>query len=94
MKYFENELSIMRELDHPNVVKFVEIFVSSEKFYIVMEYLRGKNLREYVKEKGALSENEAKVIFFQICKAINYLHTIGIAHRDIKLENCLFKDTQ
>lgn len=49
MKYFENELSIMRELDHPNVVNFVEIFVSSQKFFILMEYLSGNNLREYVK---------------------------------------------
>lgn len=57
-----------------------------------MEYLSGKNLREYVREKGTITENEAKPIFYQVCKALNYLHTIGIAHRDIKLENVLFEN--
>lgn len=64
MKYFENELSIMRELDHPNIIKFGEIFVNSQKFFIVMEYCGGKSLRDYVKQKQNLSEYEAKMIFF------------------------------
>lgn len=54
----------MRDLDHPNIVNFCEIYVSRDYFYIVMQYYSGMNLREYINSKGRLQENEAKKIFF------------------------------
>ena len=51
-------------------------------------------MREHLKKVPCMSETSARGYFFQICKAINYLHQIGIAHRDIKLENFLFTSTK
>lgn len=93
LKFFEKELKIMRELDHPNVISFGEIFVSHDNFYIVMEYCSGENLWEHIKKQKFLNEEKAKIYFYQISKALNYLHNIGIAHWDLKLENCLFKSS-
>ena len=91
LKYFERELNIMKILDHPNIIKFCEIYVSNKNFYIIMEHCSGESLRNYLKKKKFLTESETKNFFYQICKALNYLHNIGIAHRDLKLENFLFK---
>lgn len=91
LKYFERELNIMKTIDHPNIIKFCEIYVSKKNFYIVMEHCAGQSLRQYLKKKKYFSERETKSYFFQICQALNYLHNIGIAHRDLKLENFLFK---
>lgn len=56
LKYFEKELKIAKELDHPNVVKFVEIYVSEKHFYFVMEFCKGENLRNYLKEVNFIKE--------------------------------------
>lgn len=56
-----------------------------------MEYLSGETLKDYIKTEGVIQESEAKKIVFQMCLALNHLHEKNIAHRDIKLENFLFK---
>ncbi len=57
-----------------------------------MEYASGGELYKYVEEKGRLNEIEARKIFMQIVNAMSYCHTRGIVHRDLKLENVLFKN--
>lgn len=58
--YFENELKILRELDHPNVVKFIEIFVSKEKMFLIMDYYSGNTLKEYIKNIKNIDEYQMK----------------------------------
>lgn len=56
-----------------------------------MEYAAGGELLKYVEEKGKMNEVEARKIFLQIVNAMQYCHNRGIVHRDLKLENVLFK---
>ena len=92
---FKNEINIMSECDHPNIIKLVEIYEDKMFIELIMEECFGgtlfdrlyKNLEE---EGEAFSEKEAAKIFKQIMSAIYYCHKKGIAHRDLKMENVLF----
>jgi serine/threonine protein kinase len=81
--------------DHPNVVKLIDTFENSEYFFIVLEYLNGGDLFEYLNKKEfKITEDRARQITHQILNALYYLKSMGVAHRDIKLENIIMsKDT-
>ena len=83
------EIFIMIQLDHPNVVKIYEYFIDEKFLYIVMEMVNGGELFDKIQEKKKFTEIEASEIFFQLLSAINYLHKHNIVHRDIKPENIL-----
>ena len=94
MKYLINEIQILRELDHPNIVKFVEIKKTKNHYYIIMEYCNGgdleKTLEKYMKKHGKPFSQEIVQYFMrQIINAFKYIHGKKILHRDIKLENIL-----
>ena len=80
------EYHMLKGLNHPNIVKVVELFVNDVKgiVHIILEYVDGKEMQEHVAEKGPFSEEEARHIFKQVMEAIAYLHAEGICHRDIK----------
>lgn len=86
------EISIMKSLSHPNIVKFFDSFQSNAEIYIVMEYCRGKNLYDFVIERERLQETESSIIFAQIVNAVNYLHSNNLIHRDLKLSNIIIED--
>ncbi|PVU89106.1 hypothetical protein BB561_005543 [Smittium simulii] len=86
---FEREVSLMKKLSHPNIVKCWNVFTDSQRIYIFMEYMAGGDLLSYVLEYGALCEDESKIWFCKIANALRYLHGNNITHRDIKLENIL-----
>ena len=93
MKYLR-EITILRELDHPNIVKFVEIKKTKNHYYIIMEYCNGgdleKTLEKYMKKHGKPFSQEIVQYFMrQIINAFKYIHGKKILHRDIKLENIL-----
>lgn len=83
------EISTTRDLKHPYVAELYEILEDKDNNYLIMEYLPNGNLCDYIKQQGALSEDEAQFIFFQIVSAVSYLHSNNIIHRDIKAENIL-----
>jgi serine/threonine protein kinase len=87
-----SEISILRELRHQNIVDLIDIIELDNKTGFVMEYCSGGELKEYLNEKGPLSESEVYRILLQIVHAIRYCHNSLIVHRDLKLENILFKD--
>ena len=91
-KKLEQELKILRDSDHPNIVNFCETFSDDDAYYIIMELCKGGSLKDYLQKKKKIEESEAKKIIFQMCRALFYLHEIGIAHRDVKLENFVFAD--
>ncbi|KAI7836176.1 hypothetical protein COHA_009943 [Chlorella ohadii] len=83
------EIDILIALKHENIVFMKEYFEENNKVYLLMEMLEGGELLDAVLEKGHYSEADARSCFLQIMRAIQYLHSRGIVHRDLKLENLL-----
>jgi calcium-dependent protein kinase len=84
-----SEVLTLRKVDHPNIVKIYEIFKDQEFLYIVMEYVDGKELFEFVVEHTKINETDSADITGQLLKTIKYLNLLNICHRDIKPENIL-----
>lgn len=83
------EIDILLSLEHENIVLMKEYFEENNKVYLIMEMLSGGELLDAVLDKGHYSEADARSCFLQIVKAVQYLHSRGIVHRDLKLENLL-----
>jgi serine/threonine protein kinase len=80
----------MMQLDHPNIARVYEYFISQKGLFIVMEYLQGGELFSMIKQSQFFSEKTAKEYMKMILQGVNYLHSKNIVHRDIKPENILF----
>ncbi|XP_042540894.1 sperm motility kinase 3A-like [Dipodomys spectabilis] len=87
--FFATELDILRSVEHPNIVKLYQVVESDYRLHLVMEYLDGGDLVDYVQKLVRLGEEEARDLFGQILKAVKYCHDHGISHRDLKAENIL-----
>lgn len=85
------EVTIMRQLSHPNVVEFIEFIDSEPYYYIVQELISGGEIFSAIVNYTYLSEDLSRHIILQVANGIRYLHEeVGIVHRDIKPENILF----
>lgn len=83
------EVSIMKILSHPNIVKLYEVIETDKTLYLVMEYVSNGEVFEYLVKNGRMKENIARQKFRQIVSAVQYLHSKKIIHRDLKAENLL-----
>nr|CAH8852888.1 unnamed protein product [Trichobilharzia regenti] len=88
------EIEALKQLNHKYIYKLYQVVETQTHFYLVLEYLPGGELFDYILQKEHLSEVEARVIFRQIVSAIGYIHTKGFAHRDLKPENILLDNDQ
>ena len=88
------EIAIMKEVDHPNIVKLREVFFGSRTVYLVMDLCEGGELFEELTNfhKRGFDEPHAAKIIIDMISAVAYLHHHGIVHRDLKLENFLFEE--
>ena len=86
----EREISIMKQMDHPNIVKLYETYDDIKYLYLVMELCQGGELFDKIIELGHFSEKVAAKLLSQMLASISFLHGHGIAHRDLKPENFLF----
>ncbi|CEL97997.1 unnamed protein product [Vitrella brassicaformis CCMP3155] len=87
---FRTEIAIMKQLDHPNIVKLYETFEDAKNIYLVLELCTGGELFDRIIEAGFFTEKQASTIMRQILAALFYLHSQKIMHRDLKPENFLF----
>ena len=83
------EIHILSILRHPNIVQLYETITSNNNIYIIMEYVEGKDLFQFIYSMQRLSEYKSSQLFRQLISCLEYIHKIGIVHRDIKPENIL-----
>jgi len=90
----KQEVDILSNMDHPNIVKYFGIFEDDYFIHIVMEYLKGQDLSKIISLKNYtdFNENQMGQIIHQLLKALSFIHSKNIIHRDIKPENILFSD--
>ena len=93
-KYLINEIRILQSLEHPNIVKFIDLKKTKKHYYIMMEFCNGgelsKNLEKYMMKNGtAFPEELVQHFMRQIIGAFKYIHGKKIIHRDVKLDNIL-----
>eukprot|EP00188_Purpureofilum_apyrenoidigerum_P000920 Plantae.Rhodophyta-Purpureofilum_apyrenoidigerum.ctg14664.p1 GENE.Plantae.Rhodophyta-Purpureofilum_apyrenoidigerum.ctg14664~~Plantae.Rhodophyta-Purpureofilum_apyrenoidigerum.ctg14664.p1 ORF type:complete len:398 (+),score=79.00 Plantae.Rhodophyta-Purpureofilum_apyrenoidigerum.ctg14664:370-1563(+) len=91
MEYIRREVNILRNVDHPHIIKTYDIFDLGNKYYFVLEYLPGGELFDIIAEEKHFSETNASEVMSSILKGVMYLHENNIVHRDIKPENILCK---
>ena len=90
---FESEAVIAANITHPNVVSIRDHNVSDNLVYLVMEYVRGRNLEQVIEERGRFTPRQALSVLEQICHGLSAAHSEGIIHRDMKPANVLLSDT-
>lgn len=86
---FRNESKAIAVLSHPNIVKVYDVSFGDAIQYIVMEYIEGITLKEYITQQGVVNPREAIYFITQILRALKHAHDKGIVHRDIKPQNIL-----
>lgn len=85
----EEEIRILKNLDHPNIIKIYEFFVDEVNFYIVTELCNEGHLLDKIEKMVFMNESIVKLLMFQIFSAVAYLHSQNVIHGDLKLENIM-----
>ena len=88
---FLKEIEILKNIDHPNIIKIYEYYMDSQQFYVITEYISGGELYDSISQWTDFNEPKAAYIMQQILSAIFYLHSLNIVHRDIKPENIMIE---
>eukprot|EP01029_Cantina_marsupialis_P016791 TRINITY_DN3763_c0_g1_i1.p1 TRINITY_DN3763_c0_g1~~TRINITY_DN3763_c0_g1_i1.p1 ORF type:complete len:738 (-),score=148.78 TRINITY_DN3763_c0_g1_i1:1043-3256(-) len=86
------EIAILKLVDHPHILRMVDVFESRQHLYIVTELLRGGELFDRIVGRSRFSEREAHTVLLPLIEGVAYMHDLGIVHRDIKPENILCGD--
>ncbi|CAF2122230.1 hypothetical protein HID58_009561 [Brassica napus] len=88
----KREISIMRRLSHPNIVRLHEVMATKTKIFFAMEFVKGGELFNRISKHGRLSEDLSRRYFQQLISAVGYCHARGVYHRDLKPENLLIDE--
>src|SRR6202008_3804882 len=87
LERFKSEIKLARRIAHRNVVRTYDLGESGGLYYISMEYVEGKSLKELIRERGRLPASAVLPIAKQLCRALEVSHDEGVIHRDIKPQN-------
>lgn len=91
LRNITQEISIMKQINHPNILKLLDSYESFSNYFLVLEFINGGEIFNKIIEFTYFSEILSKHIFLQLLSSLEYLHLNNIVHRDIKPENLLFK---
>uniref|UniRef100_A0A1Q3FI56 Putative catalytic domain of testis-specific serine/threonine kinase 4 n=1 Tax=Culex tarsalis TaxID=7177 RepID=A0A1Q3FI56_CULTA len=91
-KFLPREIELVRGLKHPNLIRFYECIETTMRFYIIMQYAENGSLLQLIRKEKFLPEKRAKSYFSQLINAVEYIHKMGVVHRDIKCENIVFDE--
>ena len=83
----EFEITLQKELTHAHIVQLKDFFEDDKNIYILLEYCSQGTLYDLIKRRGYLAEVEARFFLKQIISAVEYMHSKGIMHRDLKFQN-------
>ncbi|XP_015259174.1 PREDICTED: calcium/calmodulin-dependent protein kinase type 1D-like [Cyprinodon variegatus] len=86
----ENEIAVLRKIQHENVVGMEDFYESRTHYYLIMQLVAGGELFDRILDRGVYSEKDASRVIQQVLEAVGYLHQNGIVHRDLKPENILY----
>jgi len=89
-RQLESEVEVFLCMDHPHITRLYDVYESADYLHLVMECMEGGELFDRVTEQKRFTERDAADAVWQMLLAVNYLHTHGIVHRDLKLENFLY----
>ncbi len=89
VEYFLREARAAAALSHPNIVTIFDAGEQQGEYYIAMEYVEGKTLKNLIQDNGPLTESAIREIAIQSCRALKYAHAEGVLHRDIKSDNIM-----
>ncbi|XP_032369075.1 calcium/calmodulin-dependent protein kinase type 1D [Etheostoma spectabile] len=90
----ENEINVLRRIQHENVVGLEDFYESRTHYYLVMQLVSGGELFDRILDKGVYTEKDASTVIQQVLQAVSYLHENSIVHRDLKPENLLYYNTE
>ncbi|MDR0233172.1 MAG: serine/threonine protein kinase [Dysgonamonadaceae bacterium] len=88
---FHKEVHTLKQLEHPSIVKMYASFEEHGNLYLIMEYVEGETIEQYVRRRGRIVESEAVQLFVEILSAASFVHRQGFVHRDIKPSNIIVK---
>lgn len=91
MDMLKNEIAILKDMDHPNIVTMYEFLEDEKRIYIVTEICKGGELFDEILNKSKFDEKDAAIVMRQLLSAINYCHKKSVVHRDLKPENMLLE---
>lgn len=94
MPCYKREITILKRIEHANIVKLYEIFYSHSKVYLILELALGGDLFDRLASNGPYSEPLARSTMTMVTEGLHYLHQLNITHRDLKLENLLYKNSR
>ncbi|MQL68561.1 hypothetical protein Taro_000807 [Colocasia esculenta] len=92
MEQVKREIAVMKMVTHPNIVELYEVMATRSKIYFAMELVRCGELFSKIARGGRLLEDTARHYFRQLISAVDFCHSLGVYHRDLKLENLLIDD--
>lgn len=88
----QREIQVLCKVQHPNCIKLFAVYITPRKVYLITELVTGGELLDRVTAKGNYTEKDAADLITQLLEGVSYLHSQGIVHRDLKLENMLMTD--